>query len=162
MVVGHIVGAYGVKGWVKIQSYTHPISNLLGYQPWLISQGEGVWRSVGCDAGRVQGRWIVAHLCGCDDREMALAYRGQQLAVDRSQLPPLPEGQYYWCDLEGLRVVTVTGQALGHIERLFATGANDVIVVAGDRERLIPDIPSVVKQIDLDHGVMIVDWDPDF
>ena len=162
VVLGRIAGAYGVRGWVKIQSYTDPVSKLLDYRPWWIGQGEGRWRSVGCDAGRVQGRWVVAHLLGCDDRETALACRGQLLAVDRSQLPPLPEGQHYWCDLEGLRVVTIAGQVLGRIERLFPTGANDVIVVVGERERLIPDIPSVVKQIDLDTGVMTVDWDPDF
>jgi 16S rRNA processing protein RimM len=102
-------------------------------------------------------------LPGFDDRERAATLVGQQICVGRDQMPPTEEGEYYWADLEGLRVVTTGGRELGRVDRMMETGANDVMVVSGDRERLIPFIQGqYVKRVDLEAELIEVDWDPDF
>ena len=162
ILVGRIQGLYGVKGWVKILSHTDPRENILRYRPWYLDQGEG-WSATDITAGRRHGKTVVAHLFGVDDRDQAAALLGTEIAVRRDQLPPPQKGEYYWVDLEGLRVVTETGVALGQISHLFATGANDVIVVQGDKERLIPFVePDVVREVNFNRRCMIVDWDPEF
>jgi 16S rRNA processing protein RimM len=115
-------------------------------------------------AGRAHGKILVARLEGCDDRDAAEALVGYEIQVPRSRLPDdLAPGEYYWADLVGLRVETLGGVELGRIARLFETGANDVIVVEGKRERLLPYVwQQVVREVDLGAGVMRVDWDPDF
>src|SRR6185312_1486129 len=119
---------------------------------------------VGGVKGREQGKGMVAQLPGVDDREQAAALIGSDIYVSRDQLPPLAEGEYYWVDLEGLEVVTTEDVSLGRISHLFATGANDVVVVRdGTRERLIPFVQgSYVRSVDLSAGRMVVDWDPEF
>ncbi|HYW92716.1 MAG TPA: ribosome maturation factor RimM [Gammaproteobacteria bacterium] len=162
VVLGRVAGLFGVRGWVKVHSDTRPRENILDYPVWQLG-GSGRWRSLRLIEGRVQGKGIVAHLEGCDDRDAAVALTGARIAVGRGELPPLAEGEYYWADLEGLRVRTIAGRELGCVGRLMETGANDVLVVRGERERLIPFLPGrVVTEVDLDDGVMVVDWDPDF
>ena len=116
------------------------------------------------EVGRPQGKGVVAKLAGCDDRDAAEALIGCEIAVRRDQLPETTApGEHYWTDLVGLRVETVDGIDLGTIERLFETGSNDVMVVQGERERLIPYIwDEVVREVDLEGGRMRVAWDPDF
>ena len=77
-------------------------------------------------------------------------------------MPPSKPGEYYWVDLEGLKVATVDGVELGTISHLFNNGANDVIAIKGERERYLPYTPDVVREVDLDGGRMVVDWDPEF
>lgn len=162
VVIGRISGLYGVQGWLRIFSYTDPRENIVEYRPWLINTG-GQWRPVEVEAGRTQGKGIVVKLVGCDDRDAAALLLGQDIAVMRAQLGEAGAGEYFWADLEGLRVVTSTGVELGVIEHMFATGANDVVVVRGERERLLPFVRGdVIRKIDLQNGVMEVDWDPDF
>jgi 16S rRNA processing protein RimM len=162
--VGRVVGLYGVQGWVKIESWTEPRLRIFDYQPWLLVSAPGVEREVDGVKGRAQGKGMVAQLPGVNDREQAMALVGQDIQVARSQLPSAASGEYYWVDLEGLAVSTADGVALGRVSHLFATGANDVLVVRdGDRERLIPYVMgSVVLAIDLAAQQMVVDWDPDF
>ena len=159
-----MVGLYGVQGWVKIESWTEPRLRIFDYQPWLLVNAPGVEREVDGVKGRAQGKGVVAQLPGVNDREQAMALVGQDIQVARSRLPPAASGEYYWVDLEGLAVSTADGVALGRVSHLFATGANDVLVVRdGDRERLIPYVMgSVVLTIDLAAQQMVVDWDPDF
>lgn len=160
--LGRVTGAHGIQGWIKVHSDTSPRENIVAYSPWYLVRGG---RREACEvkAGRLQGKLVVARLAGCDDRSAAEALTGAEIAIARSQLPATRPGEYYWADLVGLTVETVDGVVLGTIERLFETGANDVIVVQGDRERLIPYLWSqVVREIDLAAGVMRVDWDPDF
>ena len=161
--LGHVSGAYGVRGWVKVHSETSPRDNILGYSPWYLTRGavREVWQVSG---GRQQGKAFVAKLAGCDDRDAAEALVGAAISIPRDQLPATTEpGEFYWADLVGLRVVTLGGVDLGRIVRLFETGANDVIVVQGDRERLVPYLwGRVVCTVDLEAGVMWVDWDPAF
>lgn len=160
LVVGRISGLFGVQGWVKVFSETEPMEAILGYSPWRIDGSEDP-RSV--EEGRRHGKGLIARLEGCGDRDQASALVGSLIRVNREQLPPLGEDEFYWADLQGLTVVTPGGLVLGKVDYLFETPGNDVLVVRGERERLIPFIwEGVVKKVDLEQGRMIVDWDPDF
>lgn len=161
--LGRVSGLYGVRGWVRIHSDTDPRDNIVRYSPWYIDRGRG-WEAVKLDDGRAHGKSVVAKLQGCEDRDAATAWIGGIIAVRRDQLGSrLDEGEFYWTDLEGLEVVTTEGVELGRIDHLFETGANDVMVVKGDRQRLIPYLwEQVVKEVDLDNRRMVVDWDPEF
>lgn len=162
IIIGRIAGVHGVKGWMKIRSHTAPRENILTYPLWRVRQA-GQWREMALVEGRPQGKGVVASLEGIDDREQARAFMGSDIAVPRNELPPLPEDEYYWADLEGLRVITVDGVDLGRVDHLIETGANDVMIVRGDRERLIPMVVGqYVTRVDLNAGLMEVDWDPDF
>jgi 16S rRNA processing protein RimM len=114
--------------------------------------------------GRPQGKGLVCYLPDVDSREEAAELVGKDIFVARELLPPPGKDEYYWVDLEGLEVVTTEGVALGRVSHLFATGANDVVVVRdSERERLIPFIQgNYVRAVDLDGGRMVVDWDPEF
>lgn len=165
VVLGRVVGVYGVRGWVKILSETEPREGILGYSPWLIGV-PGVERAV--VEGRRHGKGIVARLEGCEDRDQAMALLNQEIAVTRDRLPPPSEDEFYWADLEGLEVWTLGGPAsesvrLGVVDHLFSTGVNDVLAVVGDRERLIPFAwDQVIRSVDFDRGRIEVDWDPEF
>lgn len=133
---------------------------ILSYQPWLVGEDR---KSVKIVDGRKQGKGLAALLPGYDNREDAVALVGQQIFVDREQMPPTDEDEYYWSDLEGMEVHTTDGKKLGRVDRLMETGANDVLVVSGDRERLIPFVQGqYVKRVDLEADLIEVDWDPDF
>ncbi|MFA6037240.1 MAG: ribosome maturation factor RimM [Legionellales bacterium] len=161
--VGRITGLFGVQGWVKIDSYTQPRENLLNYQPWLVKIKGQPPELLTCIASEVHSKCIVVQFKAYESMEAARALIGARIEVKREQLPKLSEGQYYWTDLEGLEVKTIQGASLGKVAYLFATPANDVLVVKGDRERFIPYLPrQVVKHVDLSKMVMIVDWDPEF
>lgn len=162
VVIGRIMGVFGVLGWVRVMSHTEPRENILYYSRWQIRRGDS-WQTVRLLEGRRQGKGVVASLEGLEDRDLARALVGCDIAIDRSELPVLPDDEYYWSDLQGLRVVTVDGVDLGTLDHLFETGANDVMVVRGDRERLIPMVfDQYVKRVDMDAGVVEVDWDPEF
>jgi 16S rRNA processing protein RimM len=162
ILLGKIVGVFGVQGWVKLHSYTAPLENILTYEPWHLRHGAAE-RTIEKPKGRVQGKGLVAQLPGCEDRDEAARWVGAEIWIDRTQLPKARRGEVYWTDLEGLSVRTTDGTPLGTVSHLFSTGANDVIVVKGERERLIPFVrDDVVKEIDLEGGVLVVDWDPDF
>lgn len=159
--LGRVSGLHGVQGWIKVYSHTDPREGIVQYSPWLIRRDDK-WEKIKVVSGRKHGKTVIAKLEGVNDRDTAANLLGADIAVERSQLPPSTQGDYYWTDLEGLSVETVNGQALGKVDCLFETGANDVIVVEGDRQRLIPYIDQVVKQVNLDDGVIIVDWDSEF
>ena len=160
--MGHISGVFGVRGWVKVFSHTSPPSNILSYSPWYLGR-EGHWVGFEVMKGQSHGKGVVAQLAGVLDRDQAAALMGREIAVYRRQLPEPEAGEYYWTDLQGLRVQTTGGVQLGRVDRLFETGANDVLVVQGERERLIPYIwEEVIRSVDLEAGVLVVDWDPDF
>jgi 16S rRNA processing protein RimM len=160
IVVGRIAGLFGVRGWVKVFSETEPRENILGYSPWFLGEDHEPKELM---EGKRHGKGLVARVKGCDDRDQAAALVGQQIAVCRSQLPPPGPDEFYWTDLIGLSVTTETGTLLGKVERLFGTTSNDVMVVDGDRERLIPFIwGDVIKEIDLGRGSILIDWDPAF
>lgn len=162
IVVGEIVGPYGVRGWVKVHSHTSPPENILKYSPWLVADGGGA-KPYRVLSGRLHGNIIVAQLEGVADRDQSASLRRCTISVPRGQFPPLQPGEYYWTDLVGLDVRTVDGVSLGTITDMIETGANDVMEVQGTRQRLIPFvIGQFVKDVRLSEGVVIVDWDPDF
>ncbi|MCS4504559.1 Ribosome maturation factor RimM [wastewater metagenome] len=162
VVLGEIVGVHGVQGWVKVYSWTRPMDNILGFTEWQLLDDAGAARTLKLRSGRQQGKGLIAHLEGVEDRDAARALIGRQIAVPRSALPPAEEGEYYWHDLVGLEVVNREGVVLGRVRRLMETGANDVMVVAGERERLIPFVVDVfVLDVDLGAGRLEVDWDPE-
>ena len=145
IVLGRISGVYGVRGWVRVFSDTDPRDNILRYAPWLLD-GEPCRVA----EGRRHGKGLVVRLAGCDDRDQAALLMDKEIAVRRDQLPPARPDEFYWADLEGLSVETLNGVSLGRVRRLFATGANDVIV-DGERERLLPFVwDDVVLEIDFD------------
>ncbi len=162
ILMGRVSGLFGVRGWLKIYSHAAPREGILDYKVWYL-QRDGDWRPVHVAEGHRQGKGVVVHLDGYDDRDQAAALLGSDIAIRRAQLPPLADGEYYWSDLEGLRVVNLQGIDLGVVSHLFETGANDVLVVKGERERLIPcTFGMAVKSVDLQEGRLTVDWDPDF
>jgi 16S rRNA processing protein RimM len=162
ILMGRVSGLFGVKGWLKIYSHAAPREGILDYKVWYL-QRDGDWQPVRVAEGHRQGKGVVVRLDGYDDRDQATALLGSDIAIRREQLPPLADGEYYWSDLEGLRVVNLEGIDLGVVSHLFETGANDVLVVKGERERLIPcTLGMTVKSVDLQEGRMTVDWDPDF
>jgi len=114
-------------------------------------------------SGQTQGKNVIARIEGVSDRDQAADMIGAKIFIRKNQLPDLEEGDYYWSQLEGLRVVTTCGIELGYIDHMLETGANDVMVVQGDRERLIPYVmDEIVKEINLENQQLIVDWDADF
>jgi 16S rRNA processing protein RimM len=151
-----------VKGWVRVFSYTEPRENIVNYQPWYLQVGGG-WQPRQVAEGRRHGKGVTVRLDGCEDRDQALTLLNCEIGVRRDQLPDTAPGEYYWQDLVGLAVVNLQGETLGRVDHLLETGANDVLVVAGERERLIPFVlQRIVRQVDLQAGVIQVDWDRDF
>jgi 16S rRNA processing protein RimM len=160
VVLGKFGAAHGIKGWVRVISYSRPPEDILQYNPWLIEQDQE-WRQVNVVDGRLQGKFVIAKLEGIDDCNTAEALTHIQIAVQSEQLPVLTEGDYFWKDLQGLAVIDQQGNPLGKIDRLIETGANDVLVVRGEnkKELLLPYIDDVVKKVDLKQQVMTVEWD---
>jgi 16S rRNA processing protein RimM len=162
IIMGRIAGPYGVNGWLRVVSYTERPDTLIEYTPWYLRHG-GAWQPVRVAEVKRHTRGLLVRLPGYEDRDKATELAGTDIGIYRKQLPATAEDEYYWGDLIGLPVVTLDGQLLGTVDHLIETGANDVLVVKGDRERLIPFIRgSVIAQVDLDGGVIRVDWDPDF
>jgi len=160
--VGKVSGIFGVRGWIKVYSYTEVRENILTYSPWTLRKGKES-KEVKVVDGRRHGKTIVASLQGLDDRDAAVALNGWEILIHPDQLPKARKGEYYWADLIGLHVKTVDGVDFGIVEQMLETGANDVVVVSGERERLIPFLQEqTIVDINLLAGEMLVDWDPEF
>lgn len=159
--IGHILGVHGVKGQVKVYSNTSPRENIVTYSPWVLQQsGDPKTFDV---TGKRQGKNIIARLQGIIDRDQALPLIGARVLIKNHQLPALDEGEFYWSQLIGLQVKSTDGSDFGFIEQMMETGANDVMMVQGDRERLIPFVmDEVIKKVDFDTKQVIVEWDADF
>ena len=167
IVVGKIFSVHGVRGEVKVFSFTDPIDNLLQYRHWTLRR-EGVVKQVELVKGRSGQKDLVAKLNGLDDRDEARLLSGFEICISRSLLPNLANDEYYWYQLVGLSVINQDGHLFGKVDHLLETGANDVMVVkpcAGsldDRERLLPYTRQCVLAIDLAASEMRVEWDADF
>jgi|SRR5690554_3224511 len=171
LVVGQLAGVFGVKGWIKVRSFTQPEENILNYGSWRLKLATGL-RAVEVDAYKVRPQGLVVHFKGIDDRDVAALLGRAEIEVDKAELPELPAGEYYWHQLIGLKVITQVGGTellLGRIAEMMETGANDVMVVRpmegslDDRERLIPYVPDLyLVGVDLTSGEVRVDWDPEF
>ena len=166
--MGRVGSVYGVKGWVKVHSFTQPCSNILDYRRWLLRWPDGRSRSIEVAASQFNGSRLTALLSGCADREMAQSFVGAEIMIDPAELPDAGVGEYYWYQIEGLNVVSVDGSSLttplGVVQRLLDTGANDVLVVkdSAGKVRLIPWVEDdVVVDVDLGSRTIQVRWDPD-
>jgi len=161
VVMGRIAGAFGIKGWVKVQTFTQSIDGLLAYPTWWLSEGS-TWRENKVEEAAVHGRSVIAKLSGVDDRDAAAQLRGTEVAIPRAALPANAGGEYYWSDLIGLQVTNLQGVHLGRVAQLLETAAQQVLLIEGERERLIPFLESVVVSVDVAGGSLVVDWDADF
>lgn len=161
VVMGRIVGAFGVQGWVKVKPFTEAEDGLAGYRRWWVRTKAG-WREAQVDGFEVHAKGPVARLAGCADRTAAEALRGADVAVTRSALGEAEEGTIFWADLVGLEVVDERGDMLGVVDGLFESGETSVLVVKGARERLIPFVGAYVKAVDREARRITVDWKADY
>jgi len=159
--LGKIVGVFGVRGWVKVFSETRPREQIFKYSPWMLELN-GTAIEIEVLDGRVQGKGLVASLKGYTDCDAARQLIGAEITIPQQALPAAGIDEYYWSQLIGLSVENTQGIELGEVVSLFETGANDVMVVKGEKERLIPFTEFAVLGIDLDSGKINVDWDPEF
>lgn len=155
--MGCLGRVYGVKGWLKVISNTDPIDNILNYPVWQLYH-QGQWQSNQIESGKKHGQGLIVKLSLINDREQAQQYVNDAIAVQRDELPLIAEEEYYWADLIGLKVATTSGVDLGRIDSMLATGANDVMVVKGAARHLIPYIDPVIRSIDLEDQLIVVEW----
>jgi 16S rRNA processing protein RimM len=161
VVMGRIVAPYGILGWVKVKPDTEQLDGLLAYKTWLIGKGTD-WLEVKLEKAKVHNDVLHVKLSGVNDRDAAFTCKGKQVAVPKATLPELEDNEYYWSDLIGLEVKNQQGVGFGKVIDVFETGANDVVVVKGEVERLIPFIAQTILEVSLDNQTMLVDWDEDF
>jgi 16S rRNA processing protein RimM len=164
VVMGRIVGAQGILGWVKVQTFTEYLDGLLDYDEWYLGNDKQPWRKVAVLEANVHGKVLVARLPDIIDRTAAEQCKGLLVAVHRESLPKQEPGEYYWSDLIGLKVINLADESLGTVETLLETGANDVLSVrdALGKEVLIPFLASVIQQVSLEEKVIRVDWQADY
>lgn len=157
IVLGRITGTHGIRGELKIHSYSGEISTFRHLGRLTLRSEDGRCESYRLASVRPHGKWILASLAGYDSINDVLPLVGREVVAERSSLPPLEEGEYYWCDLLGLTVETVDGVTLGRLEEIYETGSNDVYAVRdGKREYLIPAVADLVVSVDLSSRRMTV------
>ena len=168
VILGKLAGVHGVRGAIKVLSWTDPREEILELGPWLLGHPRDQqildnYKPVELTSGRIQGKSLLVTFAEIDDRNKAEVLIGQLVAIRQQDLPQPDQGSWYWRDLVKLQVVTLEGHNLGQVSEIMPTGANDVLVVTGERERLIPFVQDqYIKQVDLEAGVITVDWDRDF
>ncbi len=162
VIIGCLGAVHGVRGWLKIHSYTDPITNILEYPNWQI-QHKNQWRPLDVEDSKINNNTILIKIRDINDRDIAKTYTNDLIAINREALPEPGENEYYWSDLIGLNVTNTAGIMLGKIVEMRDTGANDIIIIQGEKRRhLVPYLNHVIQSIDLDKQQMIVDWDDDF
>ena len=161
VILGRFGAVYGLRGWLKVISFTQPVDNILNYSEWQV-QHHGSWKTITLEDSKIHGKGIIVKVQGIDDPDQARLYINNEIAIDREALPKLSEEEHYWRDLMGLTVITKGGVTLGTVKGLLETGANDVLIVQGKRERMIPYTDEVVISIDQEKKMITVDWDPEF
>jgi len=169
ILLGKISGVHGIKGWVKVFSFTSPRIKITEYSQWYMKGSKDQsWVSRKLVEGKEQGKNIIARFDNINYRDEAEALVGTEIAIHKDQLEVLAENEYFWRDLIGLSVETISGEKLGQIDWIFDTGSNDVIIVkdtegAEAKEHLLPYLfGDVIKSVDIKKSLMVVDWDPEF
>ena len=155
--MGRVAGSYGVRGWIKVVPGGGVRATLPEVGEWWL--GERAYRVA---EAKVHGATVVAKLEGIETREQALALKGASVSVERGALPEADEGRYYLADLVGLEVVNEQGERLGTVKQWISNGAQDVMEVSGERTRLIPWVPAIVKTVDLAARRVVVQWGADW
>jgi len=159
VILGKVIGHFGVQGWVKIFSYTKPKQAILEYKQMELKE-KNQWKSIEIEEGKMHGKNVLIKIRSIENRQIAEQVLGKYLGVPREDFPELPEGHYYWTDLEGMEVHNLTGNKIGIISYMLETGANDVMVIENDDEILIPFLMDrVVKKVDFKLNKIVVDWD---
>ena len=160
VLLGRIGAPFGVQGWVKVTSFTDPPEGIVGYRRWeIVRAGRSEHREV-LDWKRA-GRYIAVRLDGLATRDDAAALTGSDVQVDRAELPPTAPGEVYWHDLVGLEVANRDGVPLGRVASVLELPAHPVLVLTGERERLVPLVRERLVAVDLEAGRVTVDWHPD-
>jgi 16S rRNA processing protein RimM len=162
VVMGKVLVPYGVNGWVKVYSFTEKIESFLTYKKLFLSQDQKNWLEIKVKDIKLHGKTIIANFSEIADRTQAESYKNYLIGVQKNLLPKLKEDQYYWNDLIGCEVLNLQNISFGLVDTFIKTGANDVIVVKGEIERLIPYTARIVLKADTINGKIIVDWDEDF
>jgi len=152
-----VAGSYGLRGWVKVAPQRGVADTLVAARQWWL--GADMRR---VEEAKVHSATVIAKLAGIETREQALALKGTKVEVARSALPDVEDGHYYLADLVGLEVVNGQGVALGVVRQWFSNGPQDVMELAGDRVRLVPWVPTVVKKVDLEAKRIEVEWEADW
>ena len=160
--MGRIVAPYGLRGWAKVQTFTSAPDSLLNYGEWWLPAGDGGWKPVRVESAKVHGQVVVAKLEELGTPEQVVALGKVDVAVPRNALPPAADGEYYWTDLVGMAVVNLGGESLGTVDSLMDNGAQSILVVRGERERLIPFVESIVRRVDTGSRAIVVDWGADY
>lgn len=168
LTLGRVAGVFGVRGWVRVQSYTRPIDNLLDLPRWTLRH-QGKETPATLIEGQVQGKGLIAQIGDAEgvpltDRDTAAALIGAEILVDRDDMPEPAEGEYYWADLIGCSVRNEEGVDLGKVDSMTSNGAQDVLVLTqGEVERLIPFVKGpIIKSVDLSQSLIVADWQPDY
>ena len=156
--MGRILGPFGIQGWIKLKTFTENPDGLARHPHWWLRTKAG-WRSAALQEFKVRPAAVSAKLEGVDDRDGAELLRGLDVAVTREDLGEAAQGEFYWVDLVGLEVANLQGESLGRVEELLRTGGSDVLVVRGERERLIPFIADYVKSVDREARRITVEWE---
>ncbi|MGE5098081.1 MAG: ribosome maturation factor RimM [Betaproteobacteria bacterium] len=160
--MGRVVAAVGIRGEVRIKTFTEEAEGLAGYDRWVVRTPDG-WREMALEGFALRPNGTVAKLGGCEDREAAERLRGADIAIPRGEFEAAEEeGQLYQVDLIGLQVVDEQGSALGTVDSFFETGGTSVMVVKGARERMIPFVADYVKSVDREARRIVVDWKADY
>ena len=162
VVMGKVLVPYGVNGWVKVYSFTEKIESFLTYKKLFLSKNEKNWLEIKVKDIKLHGKTIIANFSEIVNRTQAESYKDYLIGVPKNLLPKLKENEYYWTDLIGCEVLNLQNISFGLVDTFIKTGANDVIVVKGDKERLIPYTIKTVLKVDTINAKIIVDWDEDF
>jgi 16S rRNA processing protein RimM len=155
--LGFVGAPFGVRGWVKLRSHTDPPERLLDHRTLMLGQGS-VWQNYRIEASGRSGGALTVKLSGIEDRNQAQALRGAQVCVQRSELPPRDDRDFYRADLVGCEVVNLDGVALGMVSHFMETPAQVLMVVRGAREIWIPAVPQYLRRVDLQARRVVVDW----
>lgn len=160
--LGRVAAPWGVKGWIRVAPFADAPIDICHFAHWWVKRNGG-WQEFEVVAARPHGASVIARLAGCDDRDIAAALKGSEIAVPRDALPPPGRDEVYWADLVGLKVVNLQGEVLGEVAEVMATGANDVLrLVSAEAERLVPYVAHVIGEVDLARGVIRADWELDW
>lgn len=162
IIIGRFGRPQGLKGFVRVISFTDPTNNILDYTPWYVNV-RGLWNPVKLVSVETHTKFILVQVDGHLQREQASALTNCDIAIEHRQLPKLPTDDYYWHELIGMQVINKDGCLLGTVTEILATGSNDVLVIMGEKRHLVPYLPGeFVTQVDVIKRIIDVDWDLDF
>lgn len=162
IVLGRVGPPFGVRGWVKVVSFTEPREQILEFPCWRAERPDGTACELKPAEGRIHGKGLVVRFEGVNDRDAALALGKPELWIERAELPALAPGEHYRADLLGYEVENLQGVHLGRVDRFLDFPANPVMVVVGERERWLPVGPGQLLKVDAAVSRITVDWDPEF